>query len=245
MLCLIRANPTRCADWFSLLPTAYCRHPHQLIHHHPARHRHVQRIRPPAHRQAHHPLAQRRAPRRDAGALLADQQGDRPCPRQQVDPRQGLCWLVVEWIRSPGNLGSILRTAEAVGAAGAIFLGEAADPFDPAVVRASMGGLFGLQLVRTTHEHLGRWARSHGVMVVGLSPDAPELWTDPLPAARPIALLIGEERAGVSAGGAALCERMVRLPMSGRADSLNVSVASGVMMYELVRRRGLAIGSGR
>jgi TrmH family RNA methyltransferase len=159
-------------------------------------------------------------------------------PLQQIDPREGLCWVVLEWIRSPGNLGSILRTAEAVGAAGAIFLGEAADPFDPAVVRASMGGLFPLQLVRTTHEHLSRWARSHGVMVVGLSPDAPQLWTDPLPAARPIALLIGEERSGLSAGGAALCERMVRLPMSGRADSLNVSVASGVMLYELVRRRG-------
>jgi TrmH family RNA methyltransferase len=158
-------------------------------------------------------------------------------PLQQIDPRQGLCWLVVEWIRSPGNLGSILRTAEAVGAAGAIFLGEAADPFDPAVVRASMGGLFPLHLVRTTHEHLSRWAKSHGVMVVGLSPDAPQLWTDPLPAARPLALLIGEEREGVSASGAALCERMVRLPMSGRADSINVSVASGVMLYELVRGR--------
>src|SRR5947207_10768633 len=154
-------------------------------------------------------------------------------PLGQIDAGQGLCRLVIESIRSPGNLGSILRTAEAVGAAGAIFLGDRADPFDPAVVRASMGGLFPLQLVRTTHEHLKRWARSHGVIIVGLSPDAPRLWTDPLPAARPIALLIGEERDGVSAGGTELCERMVRLPMSGRADSLNVSVASGVMMYEL------------
>lgn len=71
-------------------------------------------------------------------------------PLERADPREGLCWIAVSRLRSPGNLGTIVRTAEAVGAAGIIFLGDATDPFDPAVVRASMGGIFGLRLVQTT-----------------------------------------------------------------------------------------------
>src|SRR5205807_6324157 len=67
---------------------------------------------------------------------------------RRASPYRGLCWLAIETLRSPGNLGTILRTAEATGVAGVIFLAPSCDPFDPAVIRASMGGLFGLHLVR-------------------------------------------------------------------------------------------------
>ena len=154
----------------------------------------------------------------------------------RLDPTAGLCWLVIESIRSPGNLGTILRTAEATGASGVIFVGPQADPFDPRVVRASMGGIFHLKLVRTTLAELRSWARSGGVRLIGLVPRAPRLWTD-LPLDRPTALLVGEERQGLTAGAAALCDTAVRLPMVGSADSINVAVATGVMLYELVRRR--------
>jgi TrmH family RNA methyltransferase len=154
----------------------------------------------------------------------------------RLDPRKGLCWPVIESLRSPGNLGTILRTAEASGAAGVIFLGPRADPFDPRVVRASMGGIFHLKLVRAAPGELRRWCDEHGMQVVGLSPRAVRLWTQ-IDSDRPPALLIGEERQGLSTTAAALCDAMVRLPMSGRADSLNVAVAAGIMMYELVRRR--------
>jgi RNA methyltransferase, TrmH family len=164
---------------------------------------------------------------------IAHQRWDRI---EQADPRPGVCHLLVESIRSPGNLGTILRTAEACGAGGVIFLGPRGDPFDPAVVRASMGGLFHLQLIRTDPQHLRSWASRHGMHIVGLCPAAELAWTD-LPRADRILLALGEERAGLRSELRALCETNVRLPMSGRADSLNVSIAAGVMLYELVRRQ--------
>ena len=142
--------------------------------------------------------------------------------------------IVIEEIRSPGNLGTIVRTAEACGAGGTIFLGPGTDPFDPVTVRASMGGIFHLPLVRTGAEQLRQWAQTHGIILAGLSPDAGRLWTDLPPG--PIAIVLGEERKGMSDRLRALCDLTVRLPMTGRADSLNVGVAAGVMMYELVRR---------
>ena len=142
--------------------------------------------------------------------------------------------IIIEDIRSPGNLGTILRTAEACGAGGIIFLGPAADPFDPVTVRASMGGIFHLPLVRTGAGHLRQWAATNRILLAGLSPDAGRLWTDLPPG--PIAIVLGEERKGISERLRALCDLTVRLPMTGRADSLNVGVAAGVMMYEMVRR---------
>jgi len=179
-------------------------------------------------------------------------------PLEHANVRRGIGFVVVEYIRSAGNLGTIMRTAEAAGASGVIFLSPphevasavvpalpAADPFHPAAVRASMGGLFHVPLIRATHAQLGRWARRHGVMLVGLSPDAPRLWTE-LPAASgqsapvPLALVLGEERQGISARLRAMCDISVRLPMRGCADSINVAMAASVMLYELVRRANAA-----
>ena len=156
-------------------------------------------------------------------------------PLAHAKPSRGLCWLVLEEIRSPGNLGSIIRTAEAAGASGIIFVGPRCDPFDPAVVRASMGSLSHLPLVRTTHHELARWATAHDVLLTGLSPEAERLWTE-LPPAKSVGVILGEERGGLSTPLRRLCQTMVRLPMTGNPDSLNVSVAAGVMLYELVRR---------
>jgi len=148
----------------------------------------------------------------------------------------GLAWLVVEQIRSSGNLGTILRTAEACGVGGIVFLGPHCDPFDPATVRASMGGIFHLRLVRTSHERFCDWARSNAVHIVGVSPGAPPVWTA-LPRCGPIAIVLGEERQGLSDMARRMCQTMVGLPMNGRVDSLNVGVAAGVVMFELARRR--------
>jgi RNA methyltransferase, TrmH family len=156
-------------------------------------------------------------------------------PINRADPYRGLCWLVLEHIRSPGNLGTILRTAEATGVSGVVFLGRDCDPFDPAVVRASMGGIFHLQLVRTTHERFARWARGLGIELIGLAPGAQKLWTV-LPYVAPTALAIGEERRGLSERLSQICTSVVRLPMTGHTDSLNVAVATGVVLYELIRR---------
>lgn len=155
-------------------------------------------------------------------------------------PKPGLCHLVIEHIRSPGNLGTILRTAEATGVAGILFVSSPGrhhltDPFDPAVVRASMGGIFHLPLTRLSYSQLAHWSRTHKIPLVALSPEAPHPWTH-LPAG-PLAIALGEERHGLSPQLRALCRHTVSLPMSGRADSLNVSIAAGVILYELVRRK--------
>jgi TrmH family RNA methyltransferase len=156
-------------------------------------------------------------------------------PLEQVRPRHGLCLLAIEGVRSGGNLGTILRTAEACGVAGVLFLGPRSDPFDVDVVRASMGGVFHLPLVRTTPDRLNAWRRARGVRCIGLSPQAKSLWTE-IPADGANCLVFGEERHGLSPAAAALCDLHVRLPMTGRADSLNVGIAVGVTLYELVRR---------
>jgi TrmH family RNA methyltransferase len=160
-----------------------------------------------------------------------------------IDPskRGPLGWLLIQRIRSPGNLGTILRSAEAAGLNGAIFLTDPhgqplADPFDPAAIRAAMGGLFGIELIRASWPAANAWLKRHGIPLVGLSPDGAHSW-DRAPIDGPVCLAVGEERGGLSAEIASACGISVRLPMRGRTDSLNVAMATAVMIYELVRRQ--------
>lgn len=171
-----------------------------------------------------------------------------------IDPGAGLCWLAIERIRSPGNLGTILRTAEACGAAGLIVLDARAgargappvftDPYAPDVVQASRGALLHLQLVRASRAAFLSWARAEGVQLLASSPHARADYTE-VPLRRPRVLLIGEERRGLS--DSLLSEgEPLRIPILGVGDSLNVAVATGVLLYELLRRdraRGSAPGT--
>ena len=113
----------------------------------------------------------------------------------RASPRAGLCWVVLEAVRSEGNLGSLIRTSEAVGGAGFILVGPRIDPFDPAVVRASMGALFRQAFIRTNDRSLRNWLRRHRCRGVGASPDgSAELHRFDYP--RPTVLVLGEERGG-------------------------------------------------
>lgn len=153
----------------------------------------------------------------------------------QATLTHGCCWLVISHLRTPGNLGTILRTAEAVNVRGVIFVGELADPFDPGVVRASMGGLMRLPIFRTSVEAFQLWVEQHDVDVIGLSPDGERQWSE-VALTSNTALFIGEERAGLKDAERGLCDSMVSLPIAGKADSLNVAAATSVMLYEFVRR---------
>ena len=146
--------------------------------------------------------------------------------------------LVVEQLRSPGNLGTILRTAEAVGCKAAVFVGPLSDPFCPSAVRASMGSLFAIPVVRTSAAQFREWATRRGVVCIGLSPEAKPVWASK-PVDSPVALLIGEERKGLSTTMRSMCDATISLPMVGQADSLNVAIATGVILYEFARRRAL------
>src|SRR5262249_22173648 len=151
-------------------------------------------------------------------------------------PCNELCWLALQTVRSAGNLGTILRTAAAVGSAGLFVLGSQVDPYDPAAVRATMGALYAQQLVRTTPAALDEWKRRHRCLLVGTSLTAP---TDYQARAyhSPTILLMGEERKGLPSDLMALCDDLVRIPMVGGSDSLNLGVATGVMLYELFNQR--------
>jgi TrmH family RNA methyltransferase len=162
-------------------------------------------------------------------------------PREPLPDRVGRndLWLGVESILSPGNLGTLLRAAEAAGATGLIAFGnpiERADPFDPATVRASMGSIFSHRYVATNHRDFRRWQRRYELTVVGATGEAKVDYRS-LSYRRPTVLMLGHERSGLSDGQRATCDALVRIPMQGRPDSLNVAMAGTILLYEAFNQR--------
>lgn len=127
-----------------------------------------------------------------------------------------------------------MRTSAAIGGAGFIFIGDGIDPYDPNVVRATMGALFNQRIVRANAEQFRHWIKSHRLQVVGASPDG-QLNYDQVGYARPTILLLGNERTGLTEGERLLCSHLVRIPMKAGMDSLNVAVAGSLLLYEVFR----------
>ncbi|MEQ1707307.1 MAG: RNA methyltransferase [Terricaulis sp.] len=160
--------------------------------------------------------------------------------RQRLEPIDALAGesiVALEGIRDPGNLGTILRTADSVGAGGVVLLGESCDPFSVEAVRASMGSVFAVKIARASFGDLMRLKRERGASLVGASLKGAALDAAADVGARAI-LLMGNEQSGLPAEMEAACDFLVRIPMRGRADSLNLAVATAVMLYDLWRRRG-------
>jgi TrmH family RNA methyltransferase len=157
-------------------------------------------------------------------------------PLYRVDPTDGLCWVVVKTVQTPGNLGTILRTCDAVGAGGVIFLGRETDPYHPIAVRATMGSLFAQRLVRASLPEFLAWKERHQCLLVGTSPTAATEY-HALRYRPPVLLYMGWEREGLGREEQALCDAMVKIPMVGGCDSLNLAIATGVMLYELFNQR--------
>jgi TrmH family RNA methyltransferase len=155
-------------------------------------------------------------------------------PLHRMAPRVGTCWVVLSRVRSPGNFGTLVRTSAAVGGAGFILVGGDVDPFDPIVVRATMGALFRQRFVRTGATQLRHWVRRHKLQVVGASPEG-TIAHDELHYRRPPVLVLGEERSGLDEEQRKLCEVLVRIPMTEGTDSLNLSVAGSILMYQAYR----------
>jgi len=153
---------------------------------------------------------------------------------EDITLRGNECWTALSHVRSPGNLGTLIRTSAATGAAGFILLGDSIDPFDPVLVRATMGALFRQTIVRTSPDRLRRWVFRHKVQVVGASPDGIEDY-DKVRYARPSVLVLGGERSGLTEEERRICQRVVRIPMVDGIDSLNVAVAGSLIMYEVFR----------
>ena len=146
--------------------------------------------------------------------------------------------LVFDRPSSPGNIGTVIRAADAFGAQAVIVTGHAADPYDPRAVRASTGSLFALPVVRErSHVEVISWARGAGLDVVGTD-ETGEVDIAAHDLTGPTLLVIGNETSGMSAGWRESCDAVARIPISGSASSLNAATAATVFLYEAARQRG-------
>lgn len=149
--------------------------------------------------------------------------------------------LVAEGVEKPGNLGAILRTADAAGLGGVIACDPRTDPANPAAIRASLGTVFSVPLAVAGADDVVRWCHESGRRVILATPDAEREWFS-VDLTGAVAIVVGSEAAGVSgfwtdaAAASGIAIDAVRLPMRGRADSLNVSVTAAVLAYESVRQ---------
>ncbi|MCB0242416.1 MAG: RNA methyltransferase [Anaerolineae bacterium] len=145
--------------------------------------------------------------------------------------------LVVDRLQDPGNLGTLIRIADAVGAAAVALVEPCVDPFDPKTVRGSMGSIFHVPLVRSVDgPALLAGLRAGGLRVVGTDAQIGVDWGAGL-WQRGVALILGNEARGISPDLRPLVDAWARLPIAGRAESLNVAVAGGVLMYTWLRER--------
>ena len=158
-------------------------------------------------------------------------------PLAAIDRTRAGLWIVAQSLRDPGNLGTILRTGDAVGAGGLILIDDCVDPFSVEAVRASMGALFTQSIAQARWPEFVVWLRSGPGQLVGLSLDAVQDYRAPRYAA-PTFLLVGNEAHGLPPDYAAKCDLLVKLPMLGKADSLNAAVATAVVAYEVLAQRG-------
>ncbi len=152
-------------------------------------------------------------------------------------PKSGECarddvWLVLEEVRDPGNLGTILRTVEAVGAKGVILVGQCCDPYSREAVRATMGSIFTVPLVRMERVAFLDWAKAWPGDVVGTHLEGREDFRAVTPKG-PALLVMGSEGPGMSVEVKDACTKLVRIPMAGRLDSLNLAVATALTLYQM------------
>jgi TrmH family RNA methyltransferase len=151
---------------------------------------------------------------------------------EALDRSRAPLWLAAQALRDPGNIGTILRTGDAVGAGGLILIDDSADPYSVEAVRASMGAIFTQQVAKASWTDFVAWLRSGAGQLVGtsLNTDRDYLEVD---YQDPCFLLIGNEQQGLPPAYERECDVLVKIPMAGRADSLNAAIAAAVMAFQV------------
>ena len=149
-----------------------------------------------------------------------------------IDRSSADMWFVAQALRDPGNIGTILRTGDAVGAGGLILVDDSADPYSVEAVRASMGAIFTQEVVKARWDEFVEWLRSGPGQLVGTSLKATVDYLQ-VHYEQPCFLLIGNEQQGLPAAYEAACDLLVKIPMAGRADSLNAAMAAAVMAFQV------------
>lgn len=152
--------------------------------------------------------------------------------------------VVGEHIEKPGNLGTMLRTADAAGAHALIVCDRCTDINNPNVVRASIGTLFSVPVAEASTDDTIAWLKEKGIRSLAASPHATQHYTD-VDMTQPIAVVVGAEQFGLSQAWMTQADELVRIPMLGQADSLNVAAAATILLYEVVRQRTLGSGSSQ
>ena len=155
-------------------------------------------------------------------------------PKSAIKPGPTGVWVALEGIKDPGNLGTIIRTADAVGAEGVILVGDTVDPFGVEAVRATMGSIFHMKLARMSVDEFKSWRKGWPGIVVGTHLSGKSDYRT-IDYDRPVMLFMGNEQSGLPDDLAGICDHLVKIPQAGRADSLNLAIATGVMLYEIRR----------
>ncbi|MBB3384886.1 MULTISPECIES: RNA methyltransferase [unclassified Rhizobium] len=163
---------------------------------------------------------------------------------RDVKPKAGETWVALDRVRDPGNLGTIIRTADAAGASGVILVGETTDPFSLETVRATMGSVFAVPVVKATPEEFLAWKKKAEVSVVATHLAGAVDYRTIDYKKKPVVILMGNEQSGLPDALAKEADALARIPQAGRADSLNLAVATAVMLFE-ARRHILTLSETR
>jgi TrmH family RNA methyltransferase len=154
---------------------------------------------------------------------------DLPCPANGL-------YLVSEGVEKPGNLGSILRSADATGTNATIICDKRTDIYNPNVIRASTGALFSMPLAEASPEETAEWLKKNGIKTLAATPHTDKIYTE-TDMTQAVAITVGAEQYGLSEFWLENADIQVRIPMLGKIDSLNVSTAATILLYEAARQR--------
>ncbi|MGR9074538.1 TrmH family RNA methyltransferase [Rhizobium leguminosarum] len=182
--------------------------------------------------------------RRDNPQMVVGIFEQRWAPLKGIRPKEGETWVALDRVRDPGNLGTIIRTADAAGASGIILVGETTDPFSLETVRATMGSVFAVPVARATPQEFIAWRKSAGVSVVATHLAGAIDYRTIDYRKKPVVLLMGNEQSGLPEQLAKEADALARIPQQGRADSLNLAVATAIMLFE-ARRHLLSLAEGK
>ncbi|MCX7795926.1 MAG: RNA methyltransferase [bacterium] len=156
-------------------------------------------------------------------------------PKREISLSDGNIFVIVDGLQDPGNLGTIIRTADAVGANGVVVLKGSIDPYNHKVVRGSMGSIFHIPVVKVEEVESFFNSIKDKYLIIGTSSYGEKLYYD-VSWRFPLALIFGSEARGLSKEVERFCDTIVRIPIFGKAESLNVAVACGIILYEVVRK---------
>lgn len=178
--------------------------------------------------------------RRDNPQMVVGVFSQKFLPLKDIRAQSDDVWVALDRVRDPGNLGTVIRTVDAVGARGVILVGDTTDPFSVETVRATMGSIFAVPVVKATTEAFLAWRGGFSGLVAGTHLKGAVDYRSVDFSRGPVLLMMGNEQQGLPESLAASCDRLLRIPQAGRADSLNLAVATGIMLFE-IRRAALKL----